>query len=87
MIAAFSRACKSKKCPYKHVCLIDDNETAYCKCVAKCSTFDQKTGPICAGNGKTYKTICTMKMDQCKEKKSIHIYHYGNCINPGMDAS
>jgi len=77
---AIIEACAAVKCPFNHVCTVNANSTAVCRCNVKCTGVDKIIGPICARNGKTYKTACLMKKDQCKEKKAIRVYHYGNCI-------
>eukprot|EP00112_Aurelia_sp_Birch-Aquarium-sp1_P021237 Seg5660.1 transcript_id=Seg5660.1/GoldUCD/mRNA.D3Y31 product="hypothetical protein" protein_id=Seg5660.1/GoldUCD/D3Y31 len=72
--------CDKLKCGFAEDCFWRLDGTARCKCNLTCNALEKRSGPVCARGGKTYADLCTMKMDQCKVKKEITVYHYGHCI-------
>ena len=75
--------CDKMKCGFAEDCFWRLDGTAKCKCNLTCNALEKRSGPVCARNGKTYADLCSMRLDQCKVKKEITVYHYGHCIQQG----
>ncbi|XP_071744325.1 agrin isoform X3 [Lepeophtheirus salmonis] len=68
-----------------HVLPIDQDKQERiprCMCNTDCS---DKTSPVCASNGQTYKNDCYMKLDSCRRLLDLHIVYPDTCskgVNP-----
>ena len=53
-----------------------NNNAAKCQCPRKCPSTNN---PVCASNGRSYKSECYMRVKACKTKKDLVVVRKGNC--------
>ncbi|XP_057295308.1 follistatin-like [Hydractinia symbiolongicarpus] len=69
--------CYQHRCSVGKICQVI-NHKPICKCNHNCKD-SEKTGPLCAKNGRTYKHLCQLKRHECQLGQYIKVEHYGNC--------
>ena len=68
-------ACSFHECKSYQDCVVDNN-AAKCRCPRRCPPSNE---PVCASNGKSYKSACYMRVKACKTKKDLVVVRKGNC--------
>ena len=68
-------ACSFHECKSYQDCVVNNN-AAKCQCPRKCPSTNK---PVCASNGKSYKSECYMRVKACKNKKDLVVVRKGNC--------
>ena len=71
--------CGNTYCGRGKTC-ISDGVTLEHKCV--CDTeCPEKSKPVCASDGRTYKNKCEMRLRKCLTRKSIAVVHLAACVH------
>ena len=68
--------CAKTKCKFYSKCEEKSNGQAVCVCEEKCAFLFV---PVCGSNGKTYINQCLLKVDSCKQRRSIVVLQNGAC--------
>ena len=68
-------ACSFHECKSYQDCVVNNN-AAKCQCPRKCPSTNK---PVCASNGRSYKSECYMRVKACKTKKDLVVVRKGNC--------
>ncbi|CAF1014592.1 unnamed protein product [Adineta ricciae] len=73
------RTCNDLTCLFDGICQIRDG---YPRCTCDqviCTDEEQRSMSICASNGRTYRSKCDMKRQQCVEQYEIVLMYLGVC--------
>ena len=73
------RTCNDLTCLFDGICQIRDG---YPRCTCDqviCTDEEQRSMSICASNGRTYRSKCDMKRQQCLEQYEIVLMYLGVC--------
>ncbi|CAF0752008.1 unnamed protein product [Adineta ricciae] len=73
------RSCRDLECLFEGVCqIVHGHPRCTCHHVT-CTTDEQRPMDICASDGRTYKSKCTIKKQQCLKQYEIGLIYPGVC--------
>lgn len=72
----FLDKCNSVMCQGDMQCVVNSSNEAVCKCVS-CDGIDVE--PVCASNGKTFTSECSMKEFSCERQLGLKVSSEGPC--------
>ncbi len=61
---------------YDGECATKADDSTVCKCNRTCP---EKSDPVCASDGKTYRNECELKRRSCLKKKPFVVARRGSC--------
>ena len=72
-------ACDGVNCGHDKKCKVRRGHPR-CVCAPDCSKKSiRHRGPLCGGDGRTYRNHCALLKNNCREQKHTWIDYYGEC--------
>ena len=75
--------CNNVVCREKnHSCMVDQYMRAYCVDCKKlpCSKRSKEDGPLCGADGEQYDSSCHLRLQTCRQGRTIGVAYNGSCI-------
>jgi hypothetical protein len=78
------RTCRDLICLFEGICqIINGHPRCTCHHVT-CTTDEQRSMDICASDGRTYKSKCSIKKQQCLKQYEIGLIYPGVCTGKSI---
>lgn len=74
--------CDNVVCRKNRTCMVDRYKKAYCVSCVDCSKYSRKRkdSPVCGADGVQYTSSCHLRMETCRQGKTIGLAYKGKCI-------
>ena len=82
-ISLVAVGCNNVVCREKnHSCMVDQYMRAYCVDCKKlpCSKRSKEDGPLCGADGEQYDSSCHLRLQTCRQGRTIGVAYNGSCI-------
>lgn len=81
IICFISVGCNNVVCRKNRTCMVDQYMRAYCvDCKFHCPKLSKQGGPVCGADGVQYESGCHLRLQTCRQGKSIGEAYKGECI-------
>ena len=78
------RTCRDLVCLFEGICQMINNQPR-CTCHhVTCTNDEQRSMDICASDGRTYKSKCAIKRQQCLKQYEIGLIYPGVCTGTAI---
>jgi len=76
--------CAGFVCPATFTCQLDELRRPVCRCSDTCSgtcsdTCSGQVAPVCASDGRSYRSECRMRLHACRTEREIHVVARSPC--------
>ncbi|XP_049948231.1 agrin-like [Schistocerca serialis cubense] len=71
--------CAEVECEAGGVCQLDEDRRPTCRCEDTCSSGGGQQAPVCASDGRSYRSECEMHRHACLRRQALRIIYRGEC--------